>query len=169
MDADAIVFEEPDELLARAGAVLVWASRNKLDEGPLARVRAALDAHAAEHPEGVALLMIAVGDVDHPTLTSRRRIAKGLATLGDRLQGVAAVFEGDKPWLAHTRSLFEGILGQLEAAAGGPRFPLRAFADRVDAIVWLAGIVVDHDGRPIEVEGLTELVELSCARLGARE
>jgi hypothetical protein len=167
MDADAIVFEEPEQLLARAGPVLIWASRNKLDEAPLARVRAALEAHALDHPEGVALLMIAVGDVDHPTLDNRRRIARGLASLGERLQAVAAVFEGDKRWLAHTRSLFEGILAQLEAAAGGPSFPLRAFADRLDAIVWLTERVVDHDGRPIEVEGLTELVEHSCARLGS--
>ncbi len=159
-----IVFEEPDQLLARCGAVLVWVSRNKLEDAPLARVREALEQHAGDHPQGVALLLIAVGEGEQAKPSSRRRIARGLSSLGDRLQAVAAVFEGDKPWLAHTRALFDGILALL-ADATGESFPMRAFADRVDAIVWLGGVVLGYDQRPIETEALTEVVELACARI----
>jgi hypothetical protein len=166
MDADAIVWEEPDQLLARAGAVLVWVSRNKLGlPEPLGRVRAALEEHALNNPQGVALLLIAVGEGDLPKLSNRRRIAKGLASLGDRLQAVAAVFEGDKPWLVNTRALFDGILDQLEALTDRSRFPIHAFADRIDAIVWLTGVVLDYDQRPIETDELTQVVELACARI----
>jgi hypothetical protein len=165
MDSEAIVFEEPDQLLARCGAVLVWVSRNKLDEAPLARVREALEQHASEHPQGVALLSIAVGAGELPKASNRRRIARGLSSLGERLQAVACVFEGDKPWLAQAHALFDGILGQLEAMAVGPRAPMLAFADRVEAIVWLSGVVRDSMQRPIDVDALTEIVELACARI----
>lgn len=165
MDSEAIVFEEPDQLVARCGAVLVWVSRNKLGDAPLTRLRGALEQHAIDHPQGVALLMIAVGEGEAPKASDRRRIARGLSSLGDRLQAVAAVFEGDKPWLAHTRALFDGILAQLEAATGGAQFPMRAFADRLEAIVWLGGVVLGYDQRPIETDALTEIVELACARI----
>jgi hypothetical protein len=165
MDPEVIVFEEPDQLVARSGAVLIWVSRNKLEDAPLVRLRDALAQHATDHPEGVALLMIAVGEGVGAKLSSRRRIAKGLSSLGDRLQAVAAVFEGDKPWLAHSRALFDGILAQLEAATGGAQFPMRPFADRLDAIVWLGGVVLGYDQRPIETDALTEIVELACARI----
>ncbi|MFO7568007.1 MAG: hypothetical protein R6X02_35525 [Enhygromyxa sp.] len=165
MDADAIVFEEPDQLLARCGPVLVWASRNKLGDASLARVREALEQHAHEHPQGVALLSITVGAGELPKASNRRRIARGLSSLGERLQAVACVFEGDKPWLAQAHALFDGILGQLEAMTTGSRAPMLAFADRLDAIVWLGGVVRDSMQRPIEVDELTEAVELACARI----
>lgn len=165
MDADAIVFEEPDQLVACSGSVLIWVSRNKLEDAPLARIREALERHAIDHPEGVALLLIAAGEGELPKASDRRRIVRGLSSLEDRLQAVAAVFEGDKPWLAHTRALFNGILTQLDAATGGARFPMRAFADRLDAIVWLGGIVLGYDQRPIETDALTEIVELASARI----
>jgi hypothetical protein len=165
MDPEAIVFEEPDQLLARCGPLLIWASRNKLDEAPLARVREALEQHASEHPRGVAILSIAVGAGELPKASERRRIARGLSSLGERLQAVACVFEGDKPWLAQTHALFDGILGQLETMARGQRVPMRAFADRVEAIVWLGGIVRDSMERPLDVDLLTEMVELACARI----
>jgi hypothetical protein len=166
MDPDAIVFEQPDQLVARCGAVLVWVSRNKLDDASLARVREALEHHAGEHPRGVALLLIAVGEGELAN-TSNRRIARGLSSLEERLQAVAAVFEGDKPWLVHTRALFDGILAQLEAATGGVRLPMRAFADRLDAVVWLGGVVLGGDDRPIETDALIEIVELACARISS--
>lgn len=167
MDSEAIVFEEPDQLLARCGTVLVWVSRdNKLDEAPLARVREALEQHALEHPQGVALLSVAVGQGELPKSSNRRRIARGLSSLGDRLQAVAMVFEGDKRWLAQTHALFDGILGQLEAMTVGPRTPMLALADRLEAIVWLSGIVRGPMQQPIEVDALTEVVELACARIG---
>lgn len=168
MDPDAIVFEEPDQLLARCGPVLVWISRNKLDDTALARVREALEQHTVEHPQGVALLSIAVGEGELPKSSNRRRIARGLSSLGERLQAVAAVFEGDKPWLAQTHALFDGILGQLEAMAIGRHTPMLAFADRLEAIVWLGGIVRGPMQRMIEVDVLTEIVELGCARIGSK-
>jgi hypothetical protein len=166
MDAEMIVFEEPDQVVARCGPVLVWASRHKLEDAPLLRLRDALEQHAREHPQGVALLMVAVGDDELPKPSTRRWIVRGLSTLGDRLQAVAAVFEGDTPWLALARSAFDAILVQLEVAtSGGPQFPIRAFADRLDAVVWLGGVVVGGDQRPIETDALTELVEFACDRI----
>ena len=43
--------------------------------------------------------------------------------------------------------------------------PMRAFADRVEAIVWIGGIVRDSMQQPLDVDLLTEMVELACARI----
>lgn len=167
MHTDAIVFEEPDQLVARCGPVLVWASRHKLEDAPLLRLRDALEHHTVEHPQGVALLMIAFGDGELPKPSTRRRIVRGLSSLGDPLRAVAAVFEGDTPWLALARSAFDGIMAQVEAATAGSQVSMRAFADRIDAVVWLGGVVVGGDQRPIEPDALTELVESACARIAS--
>jgi len=165
MDPEAIVFEEPGQIIARCGPVLIWASRSKFEDAPLQRLRDALERHAVDFPQGVALLMIAVGDGELPKPSTRRRIARGLSSLGDRLQAVAAAFEGETPWLALARATFDGIMAQLQDIAVGSGLPMRAFADRLDALVWLGGVVVGADRRPIETDALTEVVEQACARV----
>lgn len=167
MDPEAIVFEEPGQLIARCGPVLIWASRNKFEDAPLLRLREALEHHALDHPQGVALLLMAVGEGELPKPSTRRRIVRGLSSLGDRLQAVAAAFEGETPWLALARAAFDAIMAQLQELTLGSGLPIRAFADRLDALVWLGGVVVGADRRPIQTEGLIDLVDQACARVTA--
>lgn len=165
IDPDAIVVEAADQLAVRCGAVLVWVTAGQLEDAPLVALRDGLEAMAREQPQGVALLLVAIGESELSTLSTRGRIVRGLSSLGDRLQAVAVSFEGDKPWLAVALSTVEGIFAQVQASMIGGRFPMRVFGDRVDAVVWLGEVVVAPDQRPIETEGLAALVDQACARV----
>ena len=155
--ADAIVHRAEGQLLLRSSNVLVWVSRGRLEDAPLSRLRLALEELAAEHPEGVALLLVAVGESELPSLQTRRRIARGLASLGERVQCVAAAFEGERSWVVLVTGAIEGMLTMIGGA--GTKLPMRAFGDREDAIVWLGEIVHGPDQRPIDTAPLAELVD----------
>ncbi|PRP90110.1 hypothetical protein ENSA5_67830 [Enhygromyxa salina] len=169
IEADAIVIEAGEQLAVRCGAVLVWITAGQLDDAPLVELRDGLEAMARDQPQGVALLLVALGEGELPKINTRRRIVRGLSSLGDRLQAVAVSFEGDKPWLAQALSTFEAIFAevraQVRATVVGDRFPMRVFGDRMEAVVWLGEVVVGPDQRPIETEGLATVIDETCARL----
>lgn len=169
IEADAIVFEAADQLAVRCGAALVWVTAGQLEDAPLVELRDGLEAMAGDQPQGVALLLVAIGEGGLPKLNTRRRVVRGLSSLGDRLQAVAVSFEGDKPWLALALSTVEGIFAQVQeqirATMVGDRFPMRVFSDHMEAVVWLGEVVVGPDQRPIETEGLAALVDEACTLL----
>lgn len=166
IDAGAIVVESEAQLAVRCGPLLIWATAHRLEDAPLEQLRAALEAMAADAPVGVGLLMIAIGESELPKLDTRRRIVRGMSTLGDRLQAVAACFEGDKPWMSLARATIEGMFRQVESKLVGSRFPMGVFGDREDALVWLGGVMVGPDRRPIETDGLMTIIDEVCARVG---
>jgi hypothetical protein len=165
IEAESILVETDEQLAVRAGAVLVWVTTGQLEDAPLEQLRQGLEAMAAEQPQGVALLMVAIGESELPKLQTRRRIVRGLSSLGERLQAVAATFEGDKPWLSLARATFENIFAQVETAMTGSSFPMRVFGDRVEAVVWLGEVVLGADERPIETDELAGLVDELVARV----
>jgi hypothetical protein len=165
LDPGAIVVEDDAQLAARCGAVLVWATTQRLDQAPLDRLRQVLEDMAAEQQHGVALLLIAIGESELPKLDDRRRIVKALTSLGDRLQAVAAALEGDKPWASLARMTVESVVRQVETKITGTRLPLRVFGNREDAIIWLGEVVLGADHRPISTDALAAAVEDVCARL----
>lgn len=167
IEPDTIVIEADDQLALRCGAVLIWTTTAPLEHAPLAPLREALERMIEDQPQGVALLLVALGEGELPKLSTRRRIVRGLSSLGGRLQAVAATFEGDRSWLALARAGVEGLFAQVEETLGGDRFPMRVFNDRVDAVVWLQEVVVGPDLRPIETGSVALLVDEACARVSA--
>lgn len=164
IDPDRIVVAAPDQLGVRCGAVLIWVTAGSLEGVALERVRDALEAMATEQPQGVALLLVSVGDGELPKLSTRRRIARGLSSLGDRVQAVAAVFEGGKPWLSRARTTIEEVFTHVDVNMLGG-LPMRLFGDRVDGLLWLGEVVVGPDQRPIATEGLAAMVDEACAQV----
>jgi hypothetical protein len=167
IDPDTIIVSAPDQLGVRCGAVLVWVTAGALDAVPLGRVRETLEQMAAEQPQGVALVLVSVGDAELPKLSARRDIARELGSLGDRLQAVAAAFEGGKPWLSRARTTIEDVFTEVEINMLG-KLPIRLVGDRVEAILWLGEVVVGPDQRPIATEGLAGVVDETCAEVWAR-
>ena len=167
LDPQALVIDTPQQVAVRCGAVLIWVTSASLEDAPLADLRETLKAMAEDQPQGVALLLVATGEGEAPRLSTRRRVVRGLSSLGGRLQAVAATFEGDLPLLTLARAAVEGVFAQVEELLGGDRFPMRVFKDRLDAVVWLHEVVVAPDLRPIETEDLATLVDEACARLTA--
>lgn len=167
IDPEAIVVEDDAQLAVRCGTVLVWATARRLDQAPLERLREVLEDMAAQQRHGVALLLIALGDSELPKLDDRRRIVKALTSLGDRVQAVAATFEGDKPWASLARMTVESVVRQVETKITGTKLPLRVFGNRDDAVIWLGEVVLGADHRPISTDALAAAVEQVCARLEA--
>ena len=168
LDPQSLVIDTPEQVALGHGAVLIWVTTASLEAAPLAELREALKTMAEDQPQGVALLLLAVGEGEVPRLSTRRRIVRGLSSLGGRLQAVAATFEGDLPLLALARGAVEGVFAQAEELLGGERFPMRVFTDRLDAVVWLQEVVVAPDLRPIDTDDLALLVDEACARLSSR-
>lgn len=165
IEGESILLENDHQLAVRAGPVLVWGTAGQLEDAPLVELRAGLEAMAAEQPRGVALLMVAIGESELPKLQTRRQIVRGLSGLGERLQAVAATFEGDKPWLSLARATFENIFSQVETAMTGSAFPMQVFGDRLEAVVWLGEVVLGADERPIAAEELGGIVDEIVARV----
>jgi hypothetical protein len=164
---DTIIVAAPDQLGVRCGAVLIWVTAGSLEGVPLERVRDALEAMATEQPQGVALLLVSIGDNELPRLSTRRRIARGLSSLGDRVQAVAAVFEGGTPWLSRARTTIEEFFTHVDVNMLGG-LPMRLFGDRVEGVLWLGEVVVGPDQRPIETAGLATIVDDVCSEVLAQ-
>lgn len=162
-ELSGVLLRTGDQLLIRWNEVLVWISRAEISDELLTTLREQLDTMSKDPncPEGVAVLLIASNEHELPSPAMRRRIARGLAALGDHVQGVAAAFEGAPPWVSAAGRFIEGIL-----ELGPQRFPLKMFADREDAIVWLGEVVHGGDGRPVDTSGLGPLVEEALASMG---
>jgi hypothetical protein len=164
---DAVVHREADQIVLRFGCVLVWLSRGGLEDAPLRRLREELETLAAEHAEGVALLLVAVGEGELPGLQRRRSIARGLSSLGDHLQCVAAAFEGEGRWVTRLSGVVEGILSMVTGLGGG--LPMQAFSSREDAIVWMCGVARGPDERPLDSVALADFVDEGFAELTGRK
>ena len=156
-----MLLRRPDHLLARWNEILVWVGSGSVDDEILVEVRRCLKAIAEEHPGGAALLMVARGQQELPKLEMRRTIVRGLASLGERLQGVAAVCEGEPRWVGAARLVLDRMLAVTPGA-----FPLRVLVDREEAILWLGEIVVGPEGRPIDIIELAPFVEEAVASAG---
>ncbi|NVB40490.1 hypothetical protein G6O69_21800 [Pseudenhygromyxa sp. WMMC2535] len=154
MDADDALLRREGHLFARWNQILVWVSHGALDDELLRELRKQLESIADEFPSGAALLLIGRGHSELPKLETRRKIARGLASLGERLQCVAAAFEGSRPWLEAGRTLIERLIELIPRA-----FPMRVFGDRDEAIIWLGEAVLGPDGRPIDTAELGPFVE----------
>ena len=155
----------PEHLMVRHGPVLIWVARGQLDDEVRHRARDLALALADEHPAGVALLLVAFGEGELFKLQARRRIASGLAGLGERLQCMAVAFEGGSRWLSSARAAVEGVVEAIKDLTGSGSVPLRVFGERDEAIVWLNGAARRSDGRPLDDEQLGDAVEAAIAAL----
>ncbi len=149
-----VLLRSREHALLRWGPVLVWLARGVIDDAVFLEVRKALAELVADHPEGVGLLLVSQTGSTLPELTTRRQIAEALGEYADRLQAVAAAFEGGSWWVTASRKILAGILAMVPHP-----FPITTFTQREKALLWLEETLRGPDQRPLALDELGVLVE----------
>lgn len=120
--------------ITSAGAVCLVVWHQAVTFERFKRQRAALNALAERHPEGICFLCVVGAVVPPPDSELRKATIRMVADLGKRLRCVACVIEGEGFRAATTRSVLAGMTLLLRSNAPATRI----VANTGEAAAWLA-------------------------------